>query len=169
MIRSPDGHCGPKNLVSVAATLRQWLMAVLVLGLVGTEIELLLLEHYDEPWQLVPVGLIAVALGVLGWHWARPGAASARALQTVMLLFVASSAVGLTLHFRGAAAFQLELNPTIGRWELIRKAMRVKDPPVLAPGVMLQLGLIGLAYVYACGQTGAGVSELGPKQKGWDG
>lgn len=154
--------------MSTAATLRQWLMAVLVLGLVGTEIELLLLEHYDEPWQLVPVGLIALALGVLGWHWAHPTAARARALQTIMMLFVVSSGLGLWQHFRGAAAFQLELNPAIGRWELIRKTMRVKDPPVLAPGVMLQLGLIGLAYVYACRERGAGVSELGPKQKGWD-
>jgi hypothetical protein len=131
-------------------TLRRWLMATLVLGLVGTGIELLLLEHYLEPWQLVPLFLIALALGALGWHWAWRTVASVRALQVTMLLFVVSSGVGLALHFRGAAKFQLEIDPTMPRSVLIKKVMRAKDPPVLAPGVMLQLGLIGLAYAYTC-------------------
>ena len=33
-----------------------------------------------------------------------------------------------------------------GAWDLVKKVMRAKAPPVLAPGVMLQLGLIGLVY-----------------------
>ena len=125
-------------------------MGTLVLGLAGTAIELLLLEHYDEPWQLVPLVLIALAFGVLAWHGARRTAASLRALQITMLLFVVSSGVGAALHFRGAAEFQLEIDPAMPSSTLIRKAMRAKDPPVLAPGVMLQLGLIGLVYAFAC-------------------
>ena len=41
--------------------------------------------------------------------------------------------------------------------------MRVKDPPILAPGVMLQLGLMGLAYAY--GNPGAAASEGGTKKE----
>jgi hypothetical protein len=34
-------------------------------------------------------------------------------------------------------------------WELVEKVMRAKAPPVLAPGMMLQFGLLGLAYAYS--------------------
>lgn len=119
---------------------------MLVLGLAGTETELLLLEHYEEPWQFVPLVLIALAIAVLVRHTRRRDAASLRALQIVMLLFLVASVAGLALHFRGAAEFQLELDRGMGKWDLVKKAMRAKAPPVLAPGGMLLLGLIGLVY-----------------------
>jgi len=34
-------------------------------------------------------------------------------------------------------------------WELLEKILRAKAPPLLAPGMMLQLGLLGLAYVFS--------------------
>jgi hypothetical protein len=125
---------------------RRWLLWILLLGLVGTEVELLLLEHYDGATQVVPVALLAIALVAVIWHMGRPGAASLRTLVVLMVLFLGAGAVGIGLHFRGAAAFQRETDPSIGTRELIAKAMRSKAPPVLAPGVMLQLGLIGLLY-----------------------
>jgi len=125
---------------------RRWMFWVLVLGFVGTEAELLLLEHYDDPWQFVPLLLMALGFAALLWYSKRRHAASLRAFRIVMMLFIIAGFVGLILHFRGAAEFQLETDPTLGKWELVKKVMRVKAPPVLAPGVMLQLGLIGLAY-----------------------
>jgi hypothetical protein len=129
--------------------LRRWMLWVLVLGLVGTETELLLLEHYEDPWQFVPLVLIALGFAVLVWHARRGSEASMRLLKIIMALFLIAGFAGLALHFRGAVKFQLELDPTIGAWEMVKKVMRVKAPPVLAPGVMLQLGLIGLAYAYS--------------------
>src|SRR5262249_53901202 len=90
---------------------------------------------------LIAIGLVAVI-----WHMARPGAATLRTLMVLMILFLGAGAVGIGLHFQGAAAFQRETDPAIGTWELVTKVMRSKAPPVLAAGVMLQLGLIGLLY-----------------------
>lgn len=149
------------NRVNALMPLRRWLMGLLVLGLLGTGAELLLLEHYEDPVQLVPLILIALAVGVLAWHGARSSAASVRALQGTMTLFLLASVVGLALHFRGAAEFQLEMDPAMGRWKLFKNVMRAKVPPVLAPWVMLQLGLIGLAYAYRHPRTTA--SEGGPQ------
>ena len=129
--------------------LRRWLVWVLVLGLVGTEAELLLLEHYENPWQFVPLVLVALAFPALVWYTRQPNSGSRRALQALMLLFLLAGIAGLALHFRGAVEFQLELSPDIGKWELVKKVMRVKAPPVLAPGVMLQLGLIGMALTFS--------------------
>jgi hypothetical protein len=129
--------------------LRRWILAVLVLGLLGTVTELVLLEHYEQPLQFVPLVLIAAAVAVLVWEFRRHDAASRRAAQIVMALFVLAGFVGFVAHFYGSAAYQLELNPDMSNWELAGKVLRAKAPPLLAPGMMLQLGLLGLAYVFS--------------------
>jgi len=120
----------------------------LVLGLAGTGVELALIEHYEDWWQLVPLFLIAAALAAFTWFVAARTRPSLRTLQAVMLLCVAAGAAGSLLHFKGAAEFQKEINPSISRPELVRKVMRAKAPPVLAPWLMTHLGLLGLVYAH---------------------
>jgi uncharacterized membrane protein len=129
--------------------LRRWILGVLVLGLLGTVTELVLLEHYEQPLQFVPLVLIVAAVGVLVWEFMRHDTASRRAVQIVMALFVLAGFVGFVAHFHGSAEYQLELNPEMGNWELMEKVLRAKAPPLLAPGMMLQLGLLGLAYMFS--------------------
>ena len=129
--------------------LRRWILGVLVLGLLGTATELVLLEHYEQPLQFVPLVLIVAAIAVLFWEFRRRDAASRRAVQIVMALFVLAGFVGFVAHFHGSAEYQLELNPDMSNWELLEKVLRAKAPPLLAPGMMLQLGLLGLAYVFS--------------------
>ena len=127
--------------------LRLWILGVLLLGLLGTVTELVLLEHYEQPMQLVPLALIVLAISCLGWNFAREDLISRRALLIVMALFVLAGFVGGIAHFLGSVEFQLELDPSMSTWALLVKVMRAKAPPVLAPGMMLQLGLLGIAYV----------------------
>ena len=129
--------------------LRRWVLAILVLGLLGTVTELVLLEHYEQPMQFVPLILIVAAVAVLAWEFRRHDFASRRAVQIVMVLFVLAGFVGFVAHFYGSAEYQLELNPDMSNWELLEKVLRAKAPPVLAPGMMLQLGLLGLGYVFS--------------------
>jgi uncharacterized membrane protein len=131
------------------AALRVWILGILLLGLLGTVTELVLLEHYEEPLQFVPLVLIAAALPALWWEFARRSLASRRAVQVLMALFVVAGFLGFAAHFHGAAEYQLELNPDMGPSELLEKILRAKAPPLLAPGMMLQLGLLGLAYVFS--------------------
>jgi len=127
---------------------RRWILFILVLGLTGSGVELLLIEHYEAAAQLIPLVLVAASLGVIVWHVASESRASVRGLQLMMLLCLAAGAIGVALHFQGAAEFQLEMDPSISRSTLVQKVMRAKAPPVLAPGVMVQLGLLGLAYAH---------------------
>ena len=126
--------------------LRRWLFWVLVLGLSGTETELLLLQHYEDPWQVVPLVLIPLAIAALVRHRRRRNSGSRHAFQVLMTLFLAAGVLGVALHFNGAAEFQREIDPAMASWDLVKKVMRAKAPPVLAPGIMLQLGLMGLVY-----------------------
>jgi hypothetical protein len=130
------------------STIRRALLAVLLVGATAMLVDLLLLSHYEDTAQLIPVALLAAALAAIVWQVARPGRASVRVLQAVMLLCVAAGFVGMALHFNGAAAFQLEIDPTLAWRTLVSKVSRSQAPPLLAPGAMVQLGLIGLIYAF---------------------
>src|SRR5258708_18893044 len=133
---------------SVVERLRLWVLGVLALGLIGTVTELILLEHYEQPLQFVPLVLIAMAVVVLARHAMRHDTASLRALQIVMGLFVLAGFAGMAAHFNGSAEYQLELDPDMSTWDLLEKILHAKAPPLLAPGMMMQMGVLGLAYAY---------------------
>jgi hypothetical protein len=140
---------GPKvDADSIVERLRLWVLGVLVLGLIGTVTELILLEHYEQALQFVPLVLIALGVVVLAWHAMRHDTASLRALQIVMGLFVLAGFAGMAAHFNGSAEYQLELNPDMDKWELLDKILHAHAPPLLAPGMMMQMGLLGLAYAF---------------------
>jgi hypothetical protein len=128
-------------------SIRAVLLAALVLGMVGTAIELLLLEHTEDPWQWAPIALLGLALFVLTWHGVGRGAASLRAFRGVMGLFVLSGLLGVWLHYRGNVEFELEMYPDLAGLKLFKDAM-MGATPALAPGTMIQLGLIGLAWAF---------------------
>ena len=141
----PQGMIGVMTGATVVA-LRRWLLGILFLGLIGTGIELVLISHYEDAWQVAPLLLIATAVGALFWHEAGHGAARLSLFRWIMMLFVAAGLLGVGLHYQGAAEFQREMDPSQGQWSIFKKVMRVHAPPVLAPGLMMQLGLLGLAF-----------------------
>ena len=133
------------------ALLRRALLATYLFGAVGTAAELVLLEHYDDPWQWTPIALLGASLLVLAWRAARRGRAgeraSVRAFRATMLVFAASGALGTLLHYRGNVEFERERQPSLGGLALFWEAMRGATP-ALAPGTMIQLALVGLAYTF---------------------
>ena len=128
-------------------TVRLVLLVTLLLGLSGTLVELLLLGHTEDPLQWIPVVLLAAALANSIAAAISQRRISLLSFRGLMVLFALSGLAGVLLHLRGNIAFQLELNPDLTGWELFRKAI-TKGAPALAPGAMLQLGLVGLAWTY---------------------
>ena len=131
---------------------RRILLAILVVGLIGTAVELLLMKHYEGRIQFVPLVSIAVALASLAWHVVRPSSASLLAFQVVMGLFLAAGLAGMFFHFRANLQYQREFDPALHGGALVWQALRAKVPPALAPAILLQFALVGLAYTY--GQRG---------------
>lgn len=138
--------------------LRRGILALLALGSVGVITELILLEHYEEPVQFVPLALLALTLATIVWHWIDGGRRSLRTFQVIMLLMVVAGTVGIVLHVRENVATELDINPGssgLAFWiEVVRG-----DLPTLAPGTLIQFGLLGLLYAYRHpalnGRTGA--------------
>ncbi|HEX4996752.1 MAG TPA: hypothetical protein VFY29_00905 [Terriglobia bacterium] len=127
---------------------RRALLAVLLVGFLGSGAELILLEHYQDLPQLIPLALILLGLGTVIWNLLSPGRPALRWLRIVMVLCAVSGLAGVALHYRGNMEFQLEADPSAGGMELFMKIMRAKAPPALAPGAMLQLGLVGLVFTW---------------------
>jgi hypothetical protein len=131
-----------------SSTVRRLLLWVLTFGLLMTFVDLVLLEHYEDSWMLVPLFLIALTVVATLGHLITGSAASIRLLQGVFVLLMTAGALGVVLHFRGNLEFQVEIDPTLSRWELFKKVMHAKAPPALAPGSMVQFGLLGLVYCF---------------------
>jgi len=135
------------------AAIRILLFGALAIGVLGTSGELILLRHIDKPAQWIPLVFLAACMPVLIWHAVAPSAASVRVLQGVMLAFIALGVVGVGLHYDGNVEFERELHPDERGWEFVRKTI-AGATPVLAPGSMVLLGLVGLAHAYrhpSCG------------------
>lgn len=129
------------------ASLRQLLLALVFIGIVGLEVELALLRHAETLSQWIPhvtllIGLIST-VAVYVW----PGPVALRSFQAVMLVFLVVGALGVYLHVQGNVEFALERDPSLTGVRLIWKALRGATP-ALAPGAMAQLGLLGLLYCY---------------------
>jgi len=130
------------------ARLRWLVLALLTFGMMGTGIDLLLLDHYEEIWQMAPLLLIVAGLAAAAAVAARPAAWSIAALRWTMVLFIVSGIAGIALHYNGNREFQREMDPALTGWPLVVKVMTAKAPPALAPASMIQLGLLGMLFTY---------------------
>lgn len=127
--------------------IRTLLLAVFLLGTLGTGIELLLLGHYENPWQWTPLGMIALSLVVLAFRFCLRDPRMIRVFQVTMGLFLVSGCLGIALHYANNREFELEMYPSMEGTELIWESL-TGAMPALAPGMMIQLGLVGLLYTY---------------------
>jgi hypothetical protein len=131
---------------SVIGRIRRLLLALLVAGSLGTGLELLLLGHFEEYFQIVPLVLLAAGIATAAWHLVS-ARASVPALRWLMMLFIASGGAGIVLHYRGNVEFELEMYPALAGMEFIGKTL-TGATPVFAPGTMALLGAIGLMASY---------------------
>jgi hypothetical protein len=143
----------------ILRVIRGGLLALVAFGTVGMTIELLLIGHTEDANQLIPLVLAAAGLVVSAIVAVRPRMFALRALQFVMLLYIGAGIVGIVLHVQANAEFQHDIDPTIAGMALYRKVLTATAPPALAPGMLMQLGLLGLLYTYRHpvlgeGQTG---------------
>ena len=128
--------------------LRRWLAVILLIGMAGTTAELLLLRHVEDWLQLVPVVLLVCGIAGVAWHAGTRSSASATAVRLVMVSFVVAGLAGVYIPFAANVEFQKETDPSLAGRALVWRALEATVPPALAPAVMLQLGLVGLAYTY---------------------
>lgn len=127
--------------------IRGMLLALVLFGSVGLLLELLLLEHFGSPFQLIPLTLLSLAILAGGAVAVRPRPATVRAFQGVMVALLIASVLGLWFHMRENAAFEREIDESIEGLTLVWLALRGATPS-LAPGALAQIGILGLILAY---------------------
>lgn len=123
--------------------LRRALLWLLLLGAMGTLLDLLLTKHWKEPTQWPPLVVLTAVATSAGWALAAGSRAAWRAVQGVSWACLPATAAGLFFHVRANIEWARDDNPTLAGWPLVRDTL-FGTLPTLAPGAMLYLGLIGL-------------------------
>ncbi|MGQ0766120.1 MAG: hypothetical protein ACT4OZ_10685 [Gemmatimonadota bacterium] len=129
------------------STFRFALLLIILGGCAGLISELILLGHTEQAKQWIPLvllGLAAVQSVALLW---RPRAGLVHVFRVTMLAFLVAGVLGTWFHYSGNVEFELERTPDLGGFELIKASLGGAFPS-LAPGAMIQLGLIGLLYTF---------------------
>lgn len=127
--------------------LRRGLLVLLVIGAAGLIPELVLLEHYEDTLQFIPFTLLGLTLAVTAWHWWDGKKRSLRVFQAVMMLLIIAGPVGIFLHLQGNYQMEREFDPSVLGLDLWIAVLR-GESPTLAPGTLVQFGLLGLLYAY---------------------
>jgi hypothetical protein len=137
------------------ATIRRLLLLLVAGGTVAMGVDLALIGHYEDSNQVIPLVVGGAGLLTIIWVALRPSGARLRVLQFVMLCFIGTGIIGVALHFQANAEFQREIDPAISTRDLIWKVVEATAPPALSPGLLVQLGLLGLVYTYRHPALGA--------------
>lgn len=139
---------------AVAAGLRRALGVAHAATAAGLLAELLLTGHTEGAVQWVPVALSAAHLGAAAlWAW-RPGARVARGLAGLGAVSAAGGLFGVWEHAEHNYAFAAEIDATASTGALLVEAATGASP-LLAPGALVVLGLLGAARAWRAGTTEA--------------
>jgi hypothetical protein len=128
-------------------SLRQLVLAIVLFGIVGLEIELAFLRHADSFAKWIPHICLLVGLVITIAVYLSPGRPVLRTFQGIMVIYLLMGALGVYFHLRGNVEFAIERDPSLSGLKLLWKALRGATP-ALAPGALAQLGLLGLIYTY---------------------
>ena len=125
-------------------TIRIVLFAILLLGMIGSGAELMLLSHTEDLRQWIP--LILLGTWLIGFRHGMgfiPARSASEFCRRSFIGYHFERLCGNVLSLSGQRRIQIGNQPFASGWALFCEAIRAKAPPLLAPGTMVQLGLLG--------------------------
>ncbi len=125
---------------------KKLIMSALLFMMVGTALELYLLDHYEDTLQLIPMLCIGASIIILVVLLYRRTKWTIRLYKLILALTALSGIYGTFLHLQANYEFELEMKPTAKAWDLFVESLS-GALPALAPGSMILLALIGYSYL----------------------
>ncbi len=127
---------------------RLLVLAAMVAALIVTEAELIYVGHTNSNnGQIIAVVLVGIGLAVSTWHVIARNTPSIVVFRVAMYLFLVFGIDGMLAHYHSAVQAALKARPALAGWTLLHAAISGKIP-LLAPGMMIQIGLLGLVYTF---------------------
>ena len=149
------------SAVEVLNRLRRVLLVLATMLLLGTLVELWLVNHTEDAIQWVPfvlcgLGLLSILLYVL-----RKAPGTIWLLRIVMTLMILGSGLGIYLHISSNMALEREIHPNASSSQIWRKGFGGANP-LLAPGILAISGILTLlaSYKYDLVDSSSPAAEL---------
>ncbi len=125
----------------------RFLYIIILLSVVGLELELLLIGHVEEFWQILPVIMLPLTLLVLLAHEIILKRGMFRVSYFYMVMMLGTGIFGTFLHYQNNSLFEQEMYPHLSGFKLMKESL-TGAIPVLAPGGMISIGLCGILLLY---------------------
>jgi hypothetical protein len=119
----------------VLTRLRRVLLALATMLLLGTLVELWLVNHTEDAIQWVPFVLCGLGLLAIVLYVFRKAPATIWFLRIVMTLMILGSVLGIYLHVSRNMALEREIHPNASTSQVWRKGFGGANP-LLAPGIL---------------------------------
>ena len=135
-----------KKVTSEKFSVKKMIVLALLFMMIGTLLELYLLDHYEDAFQLIPVLCIAFSLINLIILFFKRSKIMVKLFKLVLVLTSFSGIYGVFLHLQSNFEFEQDMKPTATNWELFSESLS-GALPTLAPMSMLVLAFIGYSYL----------------------
>ena len=131
----------------VLRRLRRFLLSTSALLFAGTLGELWLINHMEDPVQLIPfflcgLGIVAALVALL-----RPQRATLLGLRACMGLATLGSLLGVYLHVESNLALHREISPNAPARDVVIGALGGANP-LLAPAILALAAMLAVAATY---------------------
>ena len=140
-----------KKVISEKFSVKKMIVLALLFMMIGTLLELYLLDHYEDAFQLIPVLCIAFSLINLIILFLKKSKIIIKLFKLVLVLTSFSGIYGVFLHLQSNFEFEQDMKPTATNWELFSESLS-GALPTLAPMSMLVLAFIGYSYLILINQ-----------------
>ena len=127
------------------------IVTAMLFMMIGTAIELYLLDHYEGLLQLIPLVCIGGSFILAVTLIFRRDRLLQGLFKLLLILTGFSGGYGAYLHLQANYEFEQEMKPTADRWDLIVESLSGALPS-LAPFSMMVLALIGYSYLILLNQ-----------------
>ena len=135
-----------KKVTLERVRVKQVIVLALLFMMIGTLLELYLLDHYEDTWQLIPILCIGAALVNLFILFFRRSQVVITLFKLVLVLTSFSGIYGVVLHLQANYEFEQDMKPTANFWALFSESLS-GALPTLAPMSLLVLAFIGYSYL----------------------
>ena len=140
-----------KKVTSEKFSVKKMIVLALLFMMIGTLLELYLLDHYEDAFQLIPVLCIAFSFINLIILFFKRSKIIIKLFKLVLVLTSFSGVYGVFLHLQSNFEFEQDMKPTATNWELFSESLS-GALPTLAPMSMLVLAFIGYSYLILINQ-----------------
>ncbi len=122
------------------------ILLALLFIMIGSLLELYLLDHYEDTLQFIPIFFIGIGLINLFVLFFQKSKLLKSLFKWILILISLSGFYGVFLHLQANYEFEQEMKPTANFGDLFLESLS-GALPTLAPLSMVVLALIGYSYL----------------------